>query len=295
MKYLLRNLDPSEGLDVYTGRRRHSLRDQGSFKQILKKPTKYVDSVRPYVHGDPTRFIDWKLFGRTDQLLIRQVNERSSVRVTASVWVDDTMFWPSEEEAKTLPNVLPTKFESAVRLALALAANHLREGDTVTLRLQGSDIGTMQSKLRSMNEAVQLFHFFDQRGFAKDSLLSSPLVTTQTPVSQTSQVYYHISDLIHEKLPEISFLGQESYLIHLLSSYETGVGWVNTSSNYKFDQSENDEFSGREIKNQYMNELRKWFSRNKEICSHKGAAYVVLDDGTPVDLIVPKLMEALAR
>jgi hypothetical protein len=40
---------------------------------------------RPYVHGDEIRSIDWKLFGKTDRLYIRQYEDETNVRATLVV------------------------------------------------------------------------------------------------------------------------------------------------------------------------------------------------------------------
>jgi uncharacterized protein (DUF58 family) len=82
---------------------------------------------RPYVHGDETRNIDWKLFGKTDRLYIRQYEDETNLRCTIAVDQSGSMRYAGSR-SKGL-----SKHEFSVRLAAALAYMLINQQDAVGL------------------------------------------------------------------------------------------------------------------------------------------------------------------
>ena len=66
---------------------------------------------RPYVQGDDPRFVDWRLYGRTDRLHIKQFQEENNLRATVLLDCSASMDYGSEGV---------TKFRYAQMLAASL-------------------------------------------------------------------------------------------------------------------------------------------------------------------------------
>jgi uncharacterized protein (DUF58 family) len=79
------------------------------------------------VHGDEIRSIDWKLFGKTDRLYIRQYEDETNVRATLVVDQSGSMNY-SGSRSKQL-----TKHDYAIRLASCLAYLLVSQQDSVGL------------------------------------------------------------------------------------------------------------------------------------------------------------------
>ncbi len=82
---------------------------------------------RPYVPGDETRSIDWKLFGKTDRLYIRQFEDETSLRCTIAVDQSGSMKYCGSRSAGI------SKHEFAIRLAACLAYMFINQQDAVGL------------------------------------------------------------------------------------------------------------------------------------------------------------------
>ena len=67
---------------------------------------------RPYAQGDDLRFVDWRLYGRTDRLHIKQYEEETSLRCTLLLDCSGSMDYGSAEI---------TKFDYARMLAASLS------------------------------------------------------------------------------------------------------------------------------------------------------------------------------
>jgi len=83
--------------------------------------------LRAYQAGDDLRYIDWRMFGRSDRYYVKQFEEETSLRAYLLLDVSESMGWSSD------PGVLPSKLWYARHLAASLALILLRQGDSVGL------------------------------------------------------------------------------------------------------------------------------------------------------------------
>ena len=81
--------------------------------------------LRAYRAGDDLRYIDWRMFGRSDRYYVKQFEEETNLRAHLLLDVSESMGWSSD------PGVLPTKLWYAKHLAASLALVLLRQGDSV--------------------------------------------------------------------------------------------------------------------------------------------------------------------
>ncbi len=97
---------------------------------------------RPYVQGDDLRHLDWKVFGRSDKLYLKQYEQETNLDVVAMVDASGSMNYGSRlfEEASgvgrrtSLDGRLNwTKFDHATALAAAIGYIALRQGDRAGL------------------------------------------------------------------------------------------------------------------------------------------------------------------
>lgn len=104
---------------------------------------------RPYVPGDDIRHLDWKVFGRTDKLQLKQYQQETNLDLLVMVDSSGSMAYGSRsfEDAsgagnKIGPHGLPTwtKFDHATASAAALSYIALRQGDRVGLVVYADEV-----------------------------------------------------------------------------------------------------------------------------------------------------------
>ena len=83
--------------------------------------------LRAYQPGDDLRYIDWRMFGRSDRYYVKQFEEETNLRAHLLVDVSRSMGWSSA------PGSLPTKLWYAQHLAASMSLILLRQGDAVGL------------------------------------------------------------------------------------------------------------------------------------------------------------------
>jgi uncharacterized protein (DUF58 family) len=82
---------------------------------------------RLYNPGDDLRFVDWKVFGRSDRLYVKQFEEERNLRAYLVLDASASMAWRSD------PERLPTKLDYAIILAACLGLLLLRQSDAAGL------------------------------------------------------------------------------------------------------------------------------------------------------------------
>jgi uncharacterized protein (DUF58 family) len=82
---------------------------------------------RMYQPGDDLRYIDWRMYGRSDRYYIKQFEEETNLRAYVLLDVSASMAWSSA------PDVLPSKLWYAKLLAACLTLLLVRQGDAVGL------------------------------------------------------------------------------------------------------------------------------------------------------------------
>jgi len=81
--------------------------------------------LRAYRPGDDLRYIDWRMFGRSDRYYVKQFEEETNLRAYLLLDMSESMGWSSD------PGTLPSKLWYAKHLAASLALILLRQGDAV--------------------------------------------------------------------------------------------------------------------------------------------------------------------
>lgn len=97
---------------------------------------------RPYVSGDDIRHLDWKVYGRSDKLHLKQYQQETNLDLVVMVDASGSMLYGSRsfEEASGAGHTLSpdgrahwSKFDHATALAAALSYVTLKQGDRVGL------------------------------------------------------------------------------------------------------------------------------------------------------------------
>lgn len=86
-------------------------------------------SYRPYIQGDNLRYVDWKVWGRTDQLYVKQFEDDTNLVCQILLDVSASMDFGA-----------PTKFNYARTLAAALGYLMTKQHDAPGLTLYGGDL-----------------------------------------------------------------------------------------------------------------------------------------------------------
>ncbi|MBP7934103.1 MAG: DUF58 domain-containing protein [Phycisphaerae bacterium] len=90
---------------------------------------------RAYVRGDDLRYLDWRIFGKSDRYFIKEYEAETNLRATLIVDASGSMAYGGESAAETGDTVGLSKYDYAIRLAACLTYLLLAQQDAVGLML----------------------------------------------------------------------------------------------------------------------------------------------------------------
>jgi len=91
---------------------------------------------RLYNKGEPTKHLDWKLFGRTDKLFVKRYEEETNLRCQLVIDDSSSMYFPVPEDKNDLPNKIRFSIYCAAALMLLLK----KQRDAVGLSIFGEQL-----------------------------------------------------------------------------------------------------------------------------------------------------------
>lgn len=289
MQQTLSQLHPDDGLEVNPKFSKLDVRPFGSYIYPFAKPNRQPEGGRAYVPGDPIRFIDWKAYAKSDQLILREKKEEISGKIAIYIDTSSSMIWPNDEEIFTKnPNRMSTsKLELAHRIAFNLAYHHLKAGDQVSLFFVDEKIDSASCKkikFRSTFDVQSLFSNVCSIKNGFNSQFATKVAILHDDLQTTADVAYWLGDLIFNKRYQ-KFLAQHrlSLLLQTLSNFETNIDWLDSTVSYR-DIAKKKEFLGRDLisEDQYLFQLNRWFDTLQLEAKELSYAYLLLTDATPI-------------
>lgn len=108
---------------------------------------------RQYRPGDEIKYIDWKIYSRTDRYYVKQFEEETNLRSMIAVDCSGSMNYTSGGTV--------TKYEYATYLASALAYLILRQKDACGIALYNNEVTTYLPARAKMSYIRELIHAID--------------------------------------------------------------------------------------------------------------------------------------
>ena len=109
---------------------------------------------REYVPGDDLRYVDWKVFGRTDKFYVKQYEDETNLVSYLLLDVSESMCYKSQESSLS-------KLEYAQCIAASLAWLILQQQDAVGLATFDSSVRSMVRPAGQASQLKQLLHVMD--------------------------------------------------------------------------------------------------------------------------------------
>lgn len=142
---------------------------------------------RQYVRGDEIRSIDWKLFGKTDRLYIRQYEDETNLRSMILLDQSGSMAYRSAKPAAI------SKHQFGVRLAACLATLLIAQQDSVGVATLDTDLQAVVPPRSRPNHLQAIYELLVRSTPGNETSLSQALKQA-TPQLKRRGVLFLISD-----------------------------------------------------------------------------------------------------
>ena len=252
---------------------------------------------RNYNPGDNTRFIDWKVFAKTDRLYTKQFDEETNLRCVLALDISSSMYFPEESLDKI-------RFST---IACGSLANLLqRQRDAFGLSLFSDSIDYMsQTKSTSIhlhNTLVQLQQLLEKKNTQKMSNLPEVIHRLAEQIPRRSMVVIFTDFLGEDKRMEELFTSlqhlrhnkHDIILFHIWDSQQEELFELDDRPYILTDAESGEKIKiyPQEIKKEYTKKVQAYFYELKLRCGDYGIEFVEADIRKSFDQIfVPFLLK----
>ena len=193
---------------------------EGFFDGLHRSPflgySTEFSSYRPYVNGDNLRYVDWKVWGRTDEYYVKQFEDDTNVR--CHIFLDTSASMDFGAPATN-------KFNYARTLAAVLAFLMVRQHDAPGLIIFGPQSKQSAPASSTRHHADEIFHVLtnlkaDGKTTVDQNLIHMAQTLTRRGLAVIISDFLGGGESCFELLRQLHAQGQEVLVFHLLTPEE---------------------------------------------------------------------------
>lgn len=243
---------------------------------------------RQYSPGDDPRFLDWRVFARSDRYFIKRFEDETNLRCYLLVDLSRSM---------TFGSLGYTKASFAATLAATLAQFLYLQGDAVGLVTFDEEIRDLLPARHRTGQLRQLMFALEKPASGRSTNLSAPLKRVAETVRKRgllvlmSDFLAPVEDL-EPQLAAMTACGQDAILFHVLDPAEKTFNFKNPAM---FQDSE----SGRDLfidpsfaRKEYLRRLQSHCANLRSACDRHGLAYCQLATDEPLESALFQFLRA---
>jgi len=259
---------------------------------------------RSYNPGESTRYIDWRLYGKTDKLYIKRFEEETNLRCQVVIDRSSSMYFPVDAASQGKEN----KLSFSVKAAAALVNMLNRQRDATGISVFAEDLEVHTPARSSGVHMAMLYNELER-------LLDTPWDKKQRK-TKTAEVLHTIAEAVHKRSLVMIFsdmFDESSNDEHLFSAlqhlkhnkHEVVIFHVTDHSRelefdfenrpYRFIDLESGEeirLQPQEVKNRYLEQITEMYHELKIKCAQYHIDFVEADINLPYDqVLLPYLMK----
>lgn len=236
---------------------------------------------RQYMPGDEIRYIDWKVYGRTDRYYIKQYEEETNLKAFVVLDGSASMGYSSEGRI--------TKFDYAVSLAAALAFLMIRQQDAVGAALYDTELRSFippRSRTSYIQEILKLLTNAkpsNGTGTAKSLNLVAERMKRRGLVVILSDFFDEPNDVI-TALKHFRHKQNEVVVMQILDPLERSFAFGRDATFRDMETGEEMVTQPYQIRKAYAEAMHEFTERLKRECRQHGIDYLLLDTSIPFDI-----------
>jgi len=237
---------------------------------------------REYVPGDDLRYVDWKVFGKTDKIYLKQYEEETNLVSYLLLDTSESMQYRSEGAALS-------KLEYAKCLSAALAYLVLQQQDSVGLVTFDRQIRTLVPASSHPSHLKQLLHVM-QESSAQRKTATGPIFHELAERLKKRGIVAVFSDLFDD-LPSMAaglkhfrHRRHELILFHVLDPAELDFPFAQTTLFRGLEEYPELLADPHSLRRAYLSEFERFVTELRKICRNQRIDYVQVRTDQPFDV-----------
>lgn len=253
---------------------------------------------RPYVQGDDIRYIDWKVFGRSDRHYIKQYEEETNLQVMLVVDASESMTYAGSDAKSWKPGGW-RKFDHATSMAASLAYVALHQQDSAGLAVFDQKI---RHFIKPSNNPKQWRTIVDEL----TTVPKTQKTRTGAILDEVAEQLRHrslivlISDLFDDPnnivkgLQHLRYKRHDLIIMQVMDHDEIEFPFESTTLFKGLEEMGEIVAEPRALREAYLEELNKHAAIIKDACHKMHVDYVQVDTSLPLDVTLPGFLATRA-
>jgi len=235
---------------------------------------------REYVAGDDLRYLDWKVFGKSDRYYIKQYEEETNLVCHVVLDVSESMDFTTAEH---------TKHQYALTVAAALAYLVVKQHDAVGLVLFDEDVRSTLQPGGHQGQLRRVFTSLEETAPGGDTAVGKVLARVAERVRRRGLVVL-ISDLLGDVddvlagLRRIRSRGHDVIVFHVLDPAERTFPFERMTLFEGLEHHADLLADPKSLRAAYLHALEEFTARLRAGCLAERIDLVEMDTGTPLDV-----------
>lgn len=237
---------------------------------------------REYVPGDDLRYVDWKVFGKTDKIYLKQYEEETNLVAYMLLDTSESMRFRSEAAALS-------KLEYAQCVAGALSYLILQQQDSVGLATFDKEVRALVRASSNPSHLKQLLHVMEETVPERKTAMG-PIFHDLAERLKKRGIVIILSDLFDDVASMLAGLKHfrhrrhEVILFHVLDPAEIDFPFDQVTLFKGLEQLPDVLADPRALRRAYLREFQSFLQQVKQGCRAQHVDYVQMRTDQPLDL-----------
>lgn len=243
---------------------------------------------REYVPGDDLRYVDWKVFGRTDKYYLKQYEEETNLTCHLLLDVSKSMAYQSSEAALS-------KLEYAQCIAASLAYLILQQQDSVGLVTFDQEVEALIPDSSNPSQLKQLLHTMEQTKAREKTNLGQILHEMAERVSRRgivvllSDLFDDVSQLV-AGLKHLRYRRHEVVVLHILDPAELEFPFRDPTLFRGLEEEQQLLTDPRSLRKAYLAAFQQYCHDVQQNCLMQNVDYTLIRTDQSLDLALSKYL-----
>ncbi len=254
---------------------------------------------RQYVQGDDIRYIDWKVFGRTDRHYIKQYEEETNLQVMLLVDASESMTYAGKQTQGWRSGEDWRKFDHAVSIAASLSYVALHQQDSAGLAIFDQKI---RQFVKPSNNPRQWRTIIDELS----TVPKNHKTRTGAILDEIAEQLHHrslivlISDLFDDPkniikgIQHLRYRRHDLIVLQVLDDDEMNFPFDNTTMFKGLEEMGEVIVEPRALREAYLEEFNKHTALIKDECHRHHVDFVQVNTSLPLDVTLPGFLATRA-
>ena len=243
---------------------------------------------REYTPGDDLRYLDWKVFGRTDKYYLKQFEDETNLVCHLLLDTSESMLYRSDAAPCS-------KLEYAQRAAATLAYLVLHQQDSAGLVAFDSEIRALVRASSNPSHLKQLLHVMETASAARKTSIG-PIFHDLAERLKKRGIVIVLSDLFDDV--EVTLAGlkhlrhrrHEVIVMHVLDPAEMDFPFARTTLFRGLEQLPDVLAEPRALRRAYLAEFDRYLRRLQAGCRAQAIDYVSLRTDQPLEVVLSRYL-----